>query len=137
MCFTENQIKICKLKPNFVSRDKVISIFAKRIFDCIVPSSTTSKCDISCSRYSLQYVGETAQKLNKRFNWHRTGFNQPDNYGFCCILSDHSHNGVCCNASSLVQILEKLEGNSRTARNALDAEIKNRLSLWFKLSSRG
>ena len=35
---------------------------------------------IPCTRCSLKHVRETAQKLNKRFNWQRTGSNQPSKY---------------------------------------------------------
>ena len=33
--------KICKLKPNFVSRHKALSTSTKRIFDCVVQNRTT------------------------------------------------------------------------------------------------
>ena len=78
---------------------------------------------MTSSRSSLQSVAKTVEKLEKRFNWHRTGFNKPVQYGFCCILSDHFHKGVCCNACYSVQILDKLEGNGKTARNTFDASI--------------
>ena len=120
--------KICKPKPNFVSMDKVISTSSKKIFDCVVPKKTTyTDCNspnviywITCNRRTLQYVGETVQKLNKRFNWHWTGFNQPGKCGFCRILSNYSRKG---NTSSSVQTLKELKGNGRAARNALDASI--------------
>ena len=120
--------KICKLKPNFVSRDKIISTSSKKIFDYVVPKKTTyTDCNspnviywITCNRRTLQYGGETVQKLNKRFNWHWTRFNQPGKCCFCRILSDHSRKG---NTSSSVQTLKELEGNDRAARNALDASI--------------
>lgn len=115
--FHKCKSKIFKLKPNFVSSDKLISTSSKNIFDCcVVPNETTyTEYDspnityvIICNRCSLQYVPETVQKLNKRFNWKRTRFKQPDKYGFCCILSDHLHKNVFCNTSYLVQILEKI-----------------------------
>ena len=71
---------ICKLKPNFVSRDKVISTSIKNIFDCVVRNGTAyndcnspnGKYKFNCNRCSLQYVGKDVQRVNKRFNWHRT-----------------------------------------------------------------
>ena len=62
----ECKSKICKFKSNFVSRDKIISTSAKRIFDCLVTSGTTYiDCNslnviylITCSRCSLHYVGK-------------------------------------------------------------------------------
>ena len=78
---------------------------------------------ITCNRYPWQYVGETVQKLNKRFYWQKTGFNQPGKYGFCCILSDHFHKVASCGASYSIQILAKLEGNCKSDRNFLDASL--------------
>ena len=85
-----------------ISRDKVTSISSKRVFDYLVQNGTTYIDSnspnviyvITCNRYSLQYVEETVQKLNKRFNWHKTVFNQPCKCGFVRILLDHFHKGV-------------------------------------------
>ena len=135
--------KRCMLKDNFRAKDKVVSVSTKRIYDCIVPDGTiyidchTSNVIylITCNKCCLQYVGETAQKLNERFNCHRSGFKHPDKYGFCHILSDHFNKGVCKDASYSVQILEKLEGNGRTERNALDPSVtsirKDREMFWI------
>ena len=76
---------------------------------------------ITCNDCHLQYVGETVQKLNERFAGHTIGLNKPDKYGFCKILSNHFNVGCCKNSQYHVQILEKLEGNGRTERGALDA----------------
>ena len=81
---------------------------------------------ITYNRCPFQYVVETAKKFNKMFKWHRAGFKQPGKYGFCRIRLDHFHKNVSCNASHLVQILEKLKGNGRTTRNALDTSITSR-----------
>ena len=88
---------------------------------------------ITCSRWSLQYVGETVQKLNKKFNFHRTGFNQPGKYSFCHIPSDHFHKDACCSSSCLVQILKKLKGNGGTARMLwiLHEKRKQREKSWI------
>ena len=53
--------------------------------------------------FFTQYVGETVQKLDKRFNWHRTGFNQSSKCVFCRILLDHFHKGVCRNSTYSVR----------------------------------
>ena len=61
------------------------------------------------------YAGEATQKLNKRVNCHRTGFNQPSNRNsvvFYQIFLTYSF-----------QILVKLEGNGRKAGNALNIPI--------------
>lgn len=47
----------------------------------------------------LTAVEKLCTKLNCRFNWHRTGFNHPEQYGHCRILTDHLNIGVCKNAS--------------------------------------
>ena len=85
--------KICKLKQFSVSRNKVISTSRKRTtyIDCSSPSAIHL---ITCNRCSLQYVGQTAQKFNERFNLYKTGFNQPGKQSLCRILSDHFHKGV-------------------------------------------
>ena len=58
--------------------------------------------------------------LNVRFNGHRQGFNNPDRYGCCKILCEHFTNGLCENAEYTVQIIEKLDGNGRTDRKAIN-----------------
>ena len=117
--------KICKLKPNFVIRNKVISTSSKRTkyIDCNSPNTMHL---ITCNIYSLQYVGETVPKLNESFNLHKTGFNHPGKHGSYLILSDHFHKDVFWSASYSVKILKSLEGNGRIARNALDAFITSR-----------
>ena len=126
--------KKCKLKPQFLARDRVVSSCTKRIYDCITPpSSVYIDCNspnviylITCDKCGLQYVGETVRKLNERFNKHRQGIREPERYGTCRILSNHFNNGSCKGESYKVQILEKLEGNGRTARGALDASQTSR-----------
>ena len=117
--------KICKLKPISVSRNKVISTSSKRT-TCIDCNSPNAMHLITWNRCSLQYVGQTVQKLNERFNLQKTGFNQPSKHGLCLILSDHFHKGVFWSASYSVKILKSVEGNRRIARNALDAFIISR-----------
>ena len=121
--------KLCKLNHNFCAKDKAVSTATKRIYDCVVPPGTIYvDCHssnviylITCNKCFLQYVGETAQALNARFNGHRAGIKNPSKNGFCRILSEHFNKGHCKNATYNVQILEKLEGTGRTSRGALDA----------------
>ena len=62
------KLKICKLMPNFVLMNKVISTSSKKIFDCRVPNGTTYiDCNspnviylVTCSRCSFHHVVETA-----------------------------------------------------------------------------
>ena len=131
--FYKCKSKICKLEPNFVTSDKVISTPRKRMFDCVVPNWTTYiDCNSSnviylftCDRCFLQYVGETFQKLDKIFNWHKIRFKQFGKGRLCRILSDNFHKDVCCNASYLVQ-MGKAKGKGKTAKNTLDASITSR-----------
>ena len=121
--------KRCLLNKCFSAKDKAVSSASKRLFDCIVPAgSSYIDCHsanviylITCNNCHLQYVGETVQKLNERFGWHRSGFKYPDKYGFCEILTKHFLEGLCKDSTYNVQILEKLEGNGRTERGAMDA----------------
>ena len=73
---------------------------------------------ILCDKCKLQYVGETCQNLNKRFNWHSSCFRNPAKYAFCKSLNSHFDIGYCKGSSYTVNILEMLEGTGRTDRNA-------------------
>ena len=104
------------------------SSVTKRSYDCIIPPGTISlNCHssdviylITCEQCFLQYVGETVQKLNERFNLHKTGFRHPKKHGHCRILSEHFNQGLCKGATYKVQILEKIERSGSTSRGALD-----------------
>ena len=122
----------CKLRDQFLARDRVVSSCTKRIYECITPppGSVYIDCNsanviylITCSNCNLQYVGETVQRLNQRFNKHRQGIKSPQKYGTCRILSNHFNEGCCRGKTYKVQILEKLEGNGRTARGAIDPTL--------------
>ena len=87
----------CKLNEQFLARYKVVSSCSKRIYERITPPGTVYvDCNsanviylITCNNSSLQYVGETVQKINDRFTTHRQGIKSPEKYGTCKILSDH------------------------------------------------
>ena len=76
---------------------------------------------ITCNKCSLQYVGETVQRLNERFTGHRQGMKSPEKHGTCKILTGHFNKGSCKGAEYSVQILEKIDENGRTDRGAIDA----------------
>jgi hypothetical protein len=78
---------------------------------------------LTCQKCQLQYVGETMQQLNERFGGHRSGFNHPEKFGSCHILSEHFTSGLCKDAPYSVQILEKLEGNGKTINNVWDPSM--------------
>ena len=64
------------MKTIFSAQDRIVSTASKQLFGCVAPSGTVYfACHsanvsyiITCSRCSLQYVGETGQKINERFN---------------------------------------------------------------------
>ena len=46
----------------------------------------------------------------------------PEKYGTCKILTSHFNTGICKNSTYKVQIIEKLRGDGRTKRKAIDPE---------------
>lgn len=135
--------KRCELNPYFTPRNKAISTCTERIYDCVTPAGTMYlNCHstnlvylLTCETCGMQYVGETCQQLNSRFNGHRAGMKNPKKQTSCKILSHHFNFGVCKDSKYKVQILEKLEGNGRTERGAIDSKItslrKSRELYWM------
>ena len=123
----------CKFQNKFLPQNSVISSTTHHKYNCIRPSNSeyinchTSNCVylITCTNCSLQYVGETAQKLNERFAFHNTCLLYPTKYSFCRILSNHFNEGHCKGADYFVTILEKLPGSGRTERGAVDLKTKS------------
>ena len=123
--------KVCKMREEFVCRDKTASTVTHRIYDCIIPpGSSALNCHsqnviylITCDKCHLQYVGETLQPLNKRFNWHRSCLRYPNKYGHCKRLTEHFLQGECQDSTYSVQIIEKIEGDGRTPRGAIDLNV--------------
>ena len=123
--------KRCQFQHDFQPSDKVVSTVTKRVYDCVVPPGTVYlNCHssnliylITCSNCCLQYVGETVQKLNERFNFHKTGFRHPQKHGHCRILSEHFTIGKCKGAKYSVQILEKLETDGRGSHRGMDTQF--------------
>ena len=89
--------KHCKFQFVFSPQDKIFCTSTNRVYDCIVPAGTTYINEhlsnvvylITCDRCWLQYIGETCQKLNERFNWHNSCFRYPKKYSHCKILNLH------------------------------------------------
>ena len=135
--------KRCLFQNKFFPKNKAVSSVTFRQYDCIVPPGTTYiNCHssnviylITCSKCSLQYVGETVQKINERFGWHNTCLLYPDKYGYCRRLCEHFNEGSCKGADYWVQIVEKLEGNGRTERGSIDpsktTERKKKETEWM------
>ena len=75
---------------------------------------------INYCRCSLQYVVKTVQKLNERFNLHKTSFMHPPQHGNCKIFCEQFTKGIYKSAKDRVQIIGKMEGNGRTKRVSMD-----------------
>ena len=124
--------KRCQFQNKFVPVNNILSTTTNRLYKCIVPAGSTYVNDhssnvvylITCNKCKLQYVGETSQNLNKRFNWHNSCFRNPTAYSFCKILNTHFSKGYCKDSSYTVNIIEKLEGTGRTERNTMDFAAK-------------
>ena len=135
--------KRCQFQNKFVPISKIQSTTTKRVYECIVPPGTIYiNCHssniiylVTCCKCGLQYVGETCQKLNKRFNWHMSCFKNPQKYSYCRILNSHFTEGHCKGAKYTVSILEKMEGTGRTDRDTMDfsakADRKKREKYWM------
>ena len=63
----------------------------------------------------------------------------PDKYGTCKILSNHFNTGVCKDSTYKVHIIEKLHGNGRAKRRAVDQEktvLRKQRELYWMLELR-
>ena len=122
--------KHCQFQNKFVLVNNILSTTTNRLFKCIVPIGSTYVNDhlsnvvylITCNKFKLQYVGESSQNLNKRFNWHNSCFRNPTACTFCKILNTHFSRGK--DSSYTVNVIEKLEGAGRTERNNMDFAAK-------------
>ena len=125
----------CELKKNFVARDSCVSSCTFRSYPCITPPGTKYvDCHasnvvylITCQNCGLQYVGETAQTLAERFGKYRYDLRFPEKSGGKCrIFVNHFTKGHCKGSGYSVQIIEKLEGNGRTPRGAIDPSFTSK-----------
>ena len=123
--------KRCQFQTKFVPVN-ILSTTSNRLYKCTVPAGSTYVNDhtsnvvylITCNKCKLQYVGETSQNLNKRYNWHNSCFRNPTAYPFCKISNTHFSKVYCKGSSYTVNIIEKLEGTGRTKRNTIDFAAK-------------
>ena len=113
---------------HFVPRNRVFSSTTHRTYDVkIAPGSSNVNCmsrnvvyQLTCNNCHLQYVGETCQQLNERFQSHRKGFKTPSMQISCKLLTSHFTKGICKGAGHSVQIIEKLDGDGRNGGKYLD-----------------
>ena len=117
-----------QFQNKFVPVNNILSSTTNRLYKYIVPAGSTYVNDhssdvvyfITCNKCKLQYVGETSQNLNKKFNWHNTCFRNPTPYPFCKILNIHFSKGYCKDSLYTVNITEKAEGTGRTYSSTMD-----------------
>ena len=106
--------KTCILnKKYFKPSDSIISTVTHRIYSCTNKDAYPAHCNssnviylITCSTCKLQYVGETAQKLNIRFAKHRECMKGNVKSNSCKRISDHFSSGLCKGSDYTVQIIE-------------------------------
>lgn len=134
---TKNTICKCNNKMGCLLCDKIAttniyrSSSTNRVYEALFPNDVIKvDCDtvnciymITCSKSNLQYVGETAQSLKRRFAKHREGLKHPERDNTCRILSQHFNSPLCKNASYTINILEKLSGDGRNEKGILDSNI--------------
>ena len=96
------------MKNTFSAQDRFVSTAFKKMFDCFTPSDTVCLnyhspyviYPIICSRFSIQYVRKTGQKINDRLNLHKSCLKNPKKFGFCSILSFPQRTVKCSMYSS-------------------------------------
>ena len=124
--------KRCQFQNKFVPVNNILSTTTNRLYKYIVPAGSIYVNDhssnvvylITCNKCKPQYVGETSQNLNTRFNWHNSCFRNPTAFSFCKILITHFSKGYCKGSSYAVNIIEKFEGTGCTERNTMDFAAK-------------
>ena len=70
----------------------------------------------------MQYVRETAQQLNIRFDTYRASMSGKIQSNPCQWLAEYFSTGLCKDAKYAVQIIEKWQGNDRTSRGAISLD---------------
>ena len=121
----------CKTCHILSTKDHFVSSSTHRIYKTIIPSKFNHvDCNtnnliylITCRKCSLQYVGETCQKLRERFNHHRSCIAHPDKDHNCRILSQHFSKGACQGASYTVKVIEVLEGDGKDMNGKIDPKF--------------
>ena len=124
--------KRCQFQNKLVPVSNILNTTTNRLYKCIVPAGSTYVNDhsskvfylITYNKCKLQYIRETSQNLNKRFNWHNSCFKDPTAYSFCKILNTHFSKGFCKDSSCTVNSIEKPEGTGRAGRNTMDVAAK-------------
>ena len=134
----------CKLCPNFSAVDSFTSYATHRKYK--VKNYDKEKklsCNtdnlvylITCDHCSCQYVGETSQQLNGRFNDHRYTFTHLNKGSNSTVLRDHFTTGLCNKKSFKVQIIETIKQPGQYSNGNMNKETaglrKDREKYWMK-----
>ena len=134
--------KCVEFGPTFLPSDRVYSASTGRYYDCInedYPSvvnctSVNVIYCITCANCLLQNVGETVDKINRRFTTHRACMRGAAYTTGCKRLGEHFSSGPCKGSRYFVQILEKLTGSGRIGKDpdpAVSKERKRREQEWM------
>ena len=110
--------KRCQFQNKLDPVNNTLSSTTNRLYQCILPAGSTYVNDhssnvvylITCNKCKLQYVEETFQNLNERFNWHNSCFRNPTAYSSCKILNTHFSKGYYKTLLILSILLENLRG---------------------------
>ena len=83
-------------------------------------------CDYltTCNKYEVQYVRETIQRFNKRFNQHNFCFRNLTTYSFFKILNSDLSKGYGKDFSYIVSMI-KSDGTGCTYRGTIDLAAKH------------
>ena len=89
---------------------------------------------LTCKKCGIQYVGETVQIVRARMSKHKQDIIK--GFGSCPFVIKHFNSQSCKGADFSISILEKLKGNGRTPRGAIDAtqtsERRSKEKEWMK-----
>ena len=127
---------------NLMERPRIISTITGKMYS--TKSSTPElKCQtenviylVTCQGCKVQYVGQTVQPLNKRFNNHRANIKNCKGASNSMLLSLHFSEGDCKGKDFDVQIVEKIAGNGRLGNGGINEDIRkfreHREEYWIK-----
>ena len=111
--------KKCKFQLDFHHSDKIVSTSSN---GCSIPFCHLEHLALVVI-WLMQYINETALKLNQQFNRHETALCHPIKHIHCRILSERFTLGKCGGAKYISQIIKKLKGNGLTSRNVPESKV--------------
>ena len=85
---------------------------------------------MTCATCHLQYVGETSQKLAKRWTCHRSGMKGNPGHVSCKRIVNHWTQGKCIGSHFHLQIIENMIGDGKTKGEGVDR--RKRETYWIQ-----